>query len=209
MNTHKVKETRNFGIFKGASTKSLINVLFALVLGVGQSVAFSEPVSMMNILGTSLLSPSSEESEEGFLEHFSSEAFPGQPPRNEHKKSPSVQKGNLNPSDRPMSGLKKSDNKHGSSSRYSVPGQGENGGILRKYGAVIDRVNNKNSENKKTHSATGLKAASSSENKLDRIDDDRDTAEKAISNPSLEFLNEPVDFDIDLTETGVVVRYLW
>ena len=205
MKTYKVQMNRNIGISKEVSNKRLIGVLLLLSLAAYQSVLLSEPVPAMNVLGTSLLSPPSENTEEGFLERFSSGAFPGQPPRYENKKSSAIQRDSLIPTHKLTSGIKKRE----SSSHLLAPRPNDNGAILRKYDSVIERVNIQRSENDKTRSGNGLKETKANRTTLDPLVYENDSAEPAPFNPSLDFHNEPADFDIDLTDTGINVRYLW
>ncbi len=209
MKTYKVQMNRNFGISKDVSNKRLISVLLFLSLAAYQSVLLSEPAHKMNILGTSLLSSPSEAMEEGFLERFSSGAFPGQPPRYENKKSTAIQKDDAIPTINSMSVNEKTDKKRESSFHLLVPHPRDNGVILRKYNSVIDRVNMHQSENDKTRGGNSRKETNANRTPLAPLVYGNDSAEPAPFNPSLEFHNEPVDFDIDLTDTGINVRYLW
>ena len=207
MNYYKVQTKQVFVIYEGVAIKHWLSVLFFLTLVAYQSVSLSEPAPV--ILGMSLLSPSSEESEEGFLERFSSGAFPGQPPRNVTKKSRPVGESKLIPRRRSANRIKKTHKKGKSSSLFSAPNTGEIGVILGKYDFVIERVNNKQSENAKTRVENRPKETNANKNKLDLIIYHGDTDARAPLSPSLDIHNEPTDFDIDLSETGIVVRYLW
>ena len=209
MNTYNEHMDQNFSISKDRSNKRLLSVLLILSLAIYQSALLAEPAPKMNIMGTSLLSLPSEETEDCFFERFSSGAFPGQPSQHEHKKSSIIQRNNSIPTRTSLSGLKKTDKKRGSSYQFLVPSPGENGVILRKYDSLIERVNNQQPESEKTRIGNDLKEASANSNKLVPVVYENDRGKQVPHNPSLEFHNEPADFDIDLTDTGINVRYLW
>ena len=83
--------------------------------------------------------------------------------------------------------------------------------ILGKVGSVIERsLNDKQSLSDNTPGTDVSKGINAGNSKLDLlIAYDDNTDEIAPLSPSLEINSERGDFDIDLTETGVVVRYLW
>ena len=209
MNTYKVQTNQFFFIYKYVAIKHWLSVVLFLTLVAYQSVSLSELAPATNILGMSPLSPSSEESEEGFLERFSSGAFPGQPPRNVTKKSRSVGESQWIPRHKSANRINKTHKKGKSSFPFSVPNTGKIGVILGKYDFVIDRVNDKQSENAKTRVANRPKETNANKNKLDLIIYHGDIDERVPLSPSLDIHNEPTDFNIDLSETGIVVRYLW
>lgn len=206
MNTYKVKTNR---VFKYVAVKNWTSVLLFLTLVAYQSVSVSEPASMTNILGMSLLSPS-EELEEGFFERFSSGAFPGQPPLKENKNPPSVQVSkSIFPYESAFE-IKIIDKKSELSSLFSLLDTSENGMILGKYDSVIERVNKRYSGSDKTSVADVSKETTANKNKLDLlIAYDGNTDENTPISPSRDIHNEPADFGIGLSETGIVVRYLW